>query len=224
MSQKEYYETFNKVANWQNLQRYLSKRSNKFLFRINLRQRGTILDVGCGKGFFHSSFQENYKHSRTIGIDLSFRQCSLGKDNFPECQFIVGDAKDLPFRSKEFNLVFANALLHHVSNPKRVIDEMIRVCEPSGHVVVVEQNKFNPLIALLSLVKQCERNTLDLSIPQIKTWLRNRAKGINVYPINSYIYPYHSFPPRWLRKITETAEDFFEIPLLCTHYIIIAGI
>ncbi len=222
MLQKEYYEEFNKAVNWLNLERYLNKRLKNFFNHIHLRKDEKILDIGCGRGFFYPSFQKYYKESRIIGIDFSFRQCSLARKNFSECKFIQSDVEKLPFRNKEFDVVFANALLHHILNVEQGINEMVRVCKSSGYVVIVEQNKFNPLIALLSLLKKSERNTFKLSISRIKVLLKKKTKKMKSYPINSYIYPYRSFPPEGLRKIVEKIEDFFEIPLLCTHYIIIA--
>ena len=47
---------------------------------------------------------------------------------------VVGDAHSLPFKSNVFDSIICQAVLEHVKNPKKVVDEMLRVLKPGGHV------------------------------------------------------------------------------------------
>ena len=49
---------------------------------------------------------------------------------------MVGDAHKLPFKSQVFDSIICQAVLEHVSNPNKVVDEMLRVLKPKGHVFV----------------------------------------------------------------------------------------
>jgi SAM-dependent methyltransferase len=53
---------------------------------------------------------------------------------------IIGnvDAHNLPFSDGEFDGCFAFDAIHHMSNPYRVIDELIRVTKVTGKIVIVE--------------------------------------------------------------------------------------
>jgi len=44
----------------------------------------------------------------------------------------VGDAHNIPFMDDTFDAVFANAVLEHVDDPRKVVDEMRRVLKPGG--------------------------------------------------------------------------------------------
>jgi len=46
----------------------------------------------------------------------------------------IADGHDLPFGDGEFDLVLAMALLEHVADPQRVVDEIWRVLKPRGRV------------------------------------------------------------------------------------------
>lgn len=45
---------------------------------------------------------------------------------------IRGDGLDLPFRDEAFSLVLSQAVIEHVTDPQRYVDECCRVLEPSG--------------------------------------------------------------------------------------------
>jgi len=49
---------------------------------------------------------------------------------------VVGDAHNIPFEDNSFDSIICNAVLEHVPNPQRVVDEFIRVLKPGGLVYV----------------------------------------------------------------------------------------
>lgn len=50
---------------------------------------------------------------------------------------LIADAHDLPFENNAFDMVVAVAVLEHVANPSRVVDEIWRVLKPRGYVYAV---------------------------------------------------------------------------------------
>ncbi len=48
---------------------------------------------------------------------------------------IYGDALALPFKSESIDLVYCAAVLEHVTDPQRAVDEMYRVLKPGGRVI-----------------------------------------------------------------------------------------
>lgn len=45
---------------------------------------------------------------------------------------LLADGLDLPFRSDSFDLALSQAVLEHVTDPQRYIDELVRVLRPGG--------------------------------------------------------------------------------------------
>lgn len=116
----------------------------------------SILDVGCGNGFFTYYFSKLAAY--TVGIDYSRYMLSINPTN----PLIQGSALALPFKNNSFDLVFCSNLLHHVEDPTIVVKEMKRVSKK--FVVLSEPNRSNPLMALFSATVPEERGTLKFSL------------------------------------------------------------
>ena len=70
------------------------------------------------------------------------------------------------FPTSPFDVVFEANLLHHVTDPAAVIEQMKRVS--CRYVVFVEPNRLNPLMFLFSLAVSAERGVLRSSERALK--------------------------------------------------------
>jgi ubiquinone/menaquinone biosynthesis C-methylase UbiE/uncharacterized protein YbaR (Trm112 family) len=105
-----------------------------------------LLDIGCNWGRW--SIAAAKKGYRTIGIDpnldavLAARRVSrqLGVD--PD--FVVGDARYLPFLDNAFDTVFSYGVFQHFSkdNTRTSLDEVARVLKPNGNTLMQMPNKY----------------------------------------------------------------------------------
>ncbi len=111
---------------------------------IDLAQVGpedTVLDVACGPGLVGCALAEVARH--VTGIDLTpamieqaqVRQRSMGLTNLT---WMVGDAVPLPFPDTAFSVVVTRFSFHHFLEPKAVLAEMVRVCQPVGRAAVID--------------------------------------------------------------------------------------
>lgn len=72
-----------------------------------------ILDVGCGKGFMLHDFRQLIPNITVVGIDISkYAIENAMKDIQPFVQ--LGNAKNLPFADKTFDLVLAINSIHNL--------------------------------------------------------------------------------------------------------------
>ena len=115
----------------------------------------SILDVGCGNGFFTYYFS---KLAYTVGLDYSKYMLSINPCN----PLIQGSALSLPFKANSFDLIFCSNLLHHVEDPEIVVKEMKRLSK--NFVVLLEPNRNNPLMALFCATVLEERGALKFSL------------------------------------------------------------
>ena len=83
---------------------------------INVEKNEKLLDIGCGTGL-SSNFG-----CFVVGIDLSLRL--LKKNNKTK---VLGTGEDLPFKDHSFDYVISVSSLHHVTDIKKVVNEMKRV-------------------------------------------------------------------------------------------------
>lgn len=112
---KEYFEKKRKP---------LSYRPNIFrCFKaVKKRNPSKVLDVGCGHGYLVRKLLNS--GIEAMGVDISLFAGELIKDNF-----IVVNAKELPFKDKEFDVVVSKDFFEHLTEDEIdiVYQEMKRV-------------------------------------------------------------------------------------------------
>jgi ubiquinone/menaquinone biosynthesis C-methylase UbiE len=143
--------------------------------KIQINSNNTLLDVGCGNGYFTYYLS---KICKVTGIDSSKKMLQLN----PIFNTILMDANNLNFPDNSFDIVFCHALLHHVENIDRVVSEMKRVSKK--YVIVIEPNRNNPLILLFSLLVREERKSMSFSINYLRNILVNN--GLKIIDFFSY--------------------------------------
>lgn len=136
---------------------------------VDLRN-ARILDVGCGTGAFTTLFGERSPH--VVGIDYSDYMMRRN----PYRRLLRARAEQLPFANGSFDVAFVANLLHHTADPGVVVAELARVA--SGHVILLEPNRANPVMLLFSLVVREERGGLRSSRAFLARLLR--ACGLDV--------------------------------------------
>ena len=136
---------------------------------IDINKTTSILDVGCGNGFFLYSFS---KISNPVGLDFSHQMLSMN----PCKKIVQGSALFLPFKDKSFDVVFCSNLLHHIEDPQEAIADMKRVSK--RYVILSEPNRNNPLMALFSAKVAEERGALKFSLKYMRGLIE--ACGLNI--------------------------------------------
>ncbi|MFA6227929.1 MAG: class I SAM-dependent methyltransferase [Patescibacteria group bacterium] len=131
---------------------------------IPINKNTQLLDVGCGNGFYSYYFNEICD---VTGIDYSHE---LIRQN-PIKKTILMDANDIRFADDSFDITFCGALLHHVLNEKRVINEMKRVSKE--YVIIIEPNRNNPFLFLFSLFVKEENKALRYSMKYLKKMVKD---------------------------------------------------
>jgi ubiquinone/menaquinone biosynthesis C-methylase UbiE len=122
--------------------------------------KGPVLDLGCGNGIF--TLRLASEGADVTGLDYS--RHLLGQNE--HSRLVCGDATSLPFPDRNFEVVFEANLLHHVVDRELVIQEMARTSR--RYVVLLEPNRYNPLMFGFSLVVRAERGGLKSCMSRLK--------------------------------------------------------
>ena len=100
-----------------------------------------VLDVACGPGLVACEFSP---HARYVtGIDITpqmIEQAAKRQEDkqLSNLSWRVGNVLPLPFPDSHFSIVLTRYSFHHFLNPKAVLAEMLRVCKPSGKVMIID--------------------------------------------------------------------------------------
>lgn len=123
---------------------------------VPLDNQTSVLDVGCGNGVF------TYHLEKLCGFVGALDNSSnmLAQNSCP--RVVQGEGTDLPFRDGSFDVVFEANVLHHVKDRIRVVHEMARVAR--RWVILIEPNRYNPLMLAFGIVIPAERGLLTSTI------------------------------------------------------------
>jgi ubiquinone/menaquinone biosynthesis C-methylase UbiE len=101
-----------------------------------------LLDVGCGPGNIALKIAQRCRGLSVIGLDYSLNMVQAARRSASEAEienralFQQGSATELPFAAGTFDIVISNSVLHHLADPLKVLQEMLRVAKPEGTILV----------------------------------------------------------------------------------------
>ena len=154
---------------------YVTSKIKMIQKSVPLANDTTLLDVGCGNGFFTYYFEQICE---TTGIDFSEKMIELNPVKRKE----VMNAEEMNFPDNTFDVIFCHALLHHVDDIDKVINEMKRVGK--NWIVLLEPNRNNPLMFLFSLLIKEERKAMKFSLRFMKKFVKR--SGLTIEKSYSY--------------------------------------
>lgn len=105
----------------------------------------SVLDVGCGAGYFLYLIREKYRAKGFVpaltGVDISTFQLSymtrrMHKEGISDAVAVHGNGEYLPFADASFDVVTCSEVIEHIRNPERALAEMRRVLKPTGRLLL----------------------------------------------------------------------------------------
>jgi ubiquinone/menaquinone biosynthesis C-methylase UbiE len=90
-------------------------------------QHATLLEVGCGNGYYSEVFRRLSAGVTYLGTDYSDAMIESARKNYPNEKFEVADATSLPFANSSFDIVFNGVSLMHISDYGLATREAARV-------------------------------------------------------------------------------------------------
>lgn len=104
----------------------------------NLKDNAKILEIGCAKGFLLDEFGKILKKATLCGLDISSYAILKAKKK-PQKIMCIGNATDLPYESKYFDLVLSINSLHNILNQKnleKAFKEIKRVSKKNIYITL----------------------------------------------------------------------------------------
>jgi SAM-dependent methyltransferase len=116
------------------------------LKRLALRPGQRLLDIGCGSGR-HTSEAYRLSGITAVGADLDLDDLKaarerlefhdrLGEHGGGLWCLAAADVRHLPFPDGHFHAVICSEVMEHIPEHHRAADELVRVLNPGGHLVI----------------------------------------------------------------------------------------
>lgn len=130
---------------------------------------GRMLDAGCGTGMLEEYAENN---SNITAVDFSKSMLARARRRFERAR--QADVSNLPFKSNTFAQVVSINVLYAAPNQAMVVEEMVRVLQPSGQLILANPviSALTPLLSEHFRVASLRENIrLAWNLPRIGAWV-----------------------------------------------------
>ena len=134
-----------------------------------------VLDFGCGPGNDLIGFAAHSGARRVIGMDVSEKALAVSADRLAlhrvnplrvELIQVRDTEPSLPLRDDSVDYIHCAGVLHHVSEPDRILQEFRRVLKPGGAAAIMVYNRdsvfFHLVVAYVRMILNGECAGMDV--------------------------------------------------------------
>jgi len=156
-----------------------------------------LIDVGCGTGWLIKHIATVQPDAWCYALDLSEGMLRGINPSDEACvQRLCADASVLPIASSALDVVVSNFALHWCEEPRRVLQELHRVCLPGGHALCV-------IPVAGSLSARGAANAEGATLLPLATWQQALADSpwtLQRADLETY-EEFHDTPAAWLATL-----------------------
>lgn len=105
-----------------------------------LRPPGDLLELGSAGGFFLEAARR--RGWRVKGIEISPPAVEYSRRELG-LEIHAGDLFEAPFAERSFDLVVADNVLEHTTDPQKVLEKLRSLLRPGGHLLVIVPSYVN---------------------------------------------------------------------------------
>jgi arsenite methyltransferase len=149
------------------------------------RAGATLIELGCGPGFYARRMSRRFPQLTAVGIDRSVPQLQLATERAMDqrllnCRFEWGDAQAIDRAGDSVDAVIAARLITVLPDPERAVAEIHRVLRPDGHCFIAEPRPhpiarlpLNVMWAAAGAARVVQRHAIYYREPEAPTLLKH---------------------------------------------------
>jgi len=126
----------------------------------HLRPEMTILEIGCGTGYFTRELTRRGADIVAIDVSPDLLEIAKAKYSAPNVRYEIQNACALTYADAMFDSVVGSSILHHLEI-EEALREIYRVLKPGGTIYFTEPNMLNPQIAMQKNIPWIKRRLGD---------------------------------------------------------------
>lgn len=114
------------------------------LKKFNIKDDGTLLDVGCGIGYFTIPAAKILKTNKVIGLDIMPEILEIAKEKAEgrgNIEFKESKEYSFPIEDNSVKYVLISNVIHEVEDKIKYFKEVKRVLEKNGYFLIIDWDK-----------------------------------------------------------------------------------
>lgn len=183
----------------------------------HLRPEMTVLELGCGTGYFTSELVRSGAEIVAIDVSPDLLQLARAQHSAPNVRYELQNAYAMSYPDASFHSVVGSSVLHHLEI-QPALREIHRVLKPSGTIVFTEPNMLNPQIAVQKNVPWIKRKLGDspdetafFRWPLRRSLEENGFREIRIEPFD-FLHP--ALAPRFIGPVQAINRFLEKMPVI----------
>lgn len=183
----------------------------------HLRPEMTVLELGCGTGYFTSELVRSGAEIVAIDVSPDLLQLARAQHSAPNVRYELQNAYAMSYPDASFDSVVGSSVLHHLEI-QPALREIHRVLKPSGAIFFTEPNMLNPQIAVQKNVPWIKRKLGDspdetafFRWPLRRSLEKNGFREIRIEPFD-FLHP--ALAPRFIGPVQAINRFLEKMPVI----------
>lgn len=167
-----------------------------------------VLDIGCGDGTHTLELDLHGEPASIIAGDVADKAIKVAREKSVgrNIHYAINSAYELPFPARSFDVAILRAVLHHLDDPRKAIQEALRVADM---IWVIEPNGYNPGLKFNERFSSyhIEHQEKSYAPHLLDRWV-SELRGEIIQRRWAGFVP--MFCPDWLARLMKWVEPFVE--------------
>lgn len=177
---------FNHVANtWDSKEKILlmQELSQKTIAKLNIQEKISIMDFGCGTGLFGLEFSDYIQ--TLVGVDTSAGMLEVFNEKTKGFENISSKMVNLENETldQSFDLIISSMAFHHLDYPNQMIGKLCNLLSAGGKIAIVDLEKedgsFHPDPVEMGV------KHFGFTNDEIESWAEENDMSVNISTINT---------------------------------------
>ena len=108
----------------------------KLMEMVTIDKGATVLDLGCGTGYLTKVLSERVgPEGKVVVVDPDGERLKIARENHSASNITYIQADDQTFPPGQYNLVFANQVIHWIPDQRATLKRVYDNLKPGGHFI-----------------------------------------------------------------------------------------
>ena len=159
--------------------REFEEQPQKLIDALNLAPTDVVADIGAGTGYFSFKLAQKLSLGKVFAVDIQPEMLDIieflkNENKITNVEPILGSLTNPNLPENSINLAIMVDAYHELSQPREVMQEVVKALKPEGKVILVEYRRENPFIAIKKLHKMTQKQAIkEMSTVGLK-WIETK--------------------------------------------------